>query len=48
MFEANGCEYNVVDIVSFVEGFRKMTEQYYPDTIDECKAIASTPDISMY
>ena len=34
-------------MVSFIEAFRKMAGQYYPDKIDECKNAASIPAISM-
>ena len=39
--------YNVADVVSFIEAFRKMTGQYYPDKIDVCKDAVSIPGISM-
>ena len=29
--------YNVADVVPFIEVFKKMAEQYYPDKIDVCK-----------
>ena len=39
--------YNVADVVPFIEAFRKMTRQYYPDKIDVCKDAVSIPEISM-
>ena len=39
--------YNVADIVLFIEAFRKMAEQYYPDKIDVCKDAVSISGISM-
>ena len=39
--------YNVADVVPFIEAFRKMAEQYYPDKIDVCKDALSIPCISM-
>ena len=39
--------YNVADVVPFIEAFRKMAEQYYPDKIDVCKDALSIPGISM-
>ena len=39
--------YNVADVVAFIEAFRKMVEQYYPDKIDACKDAVSIPGISM-
>ena len=39
--------YNVADVVSFIEAFRKMAGQYYPDKIDVCKDAVSIPGISM-
>ena len=55
MFKANNCTsmgdwlqvYNVADVVPFIEAFRKMAEQYYPDKIDVCKDAVSIPGISM-
>ena len=38
---------NVSDVVPFIEAFRKMTRQYYPDNIDVCKDAVSIPGISM-
>ena len=39
--------YSVADIVPFIEAFRKMAGQYYPDKIDICKDAVSIPGISM-
>ena len=39
--------YNVADVASFIEAFRKMAEQYSPDKIDVCKDAVSIPGISM-
>ena len=39
--------YNVDDVVHFIEAFRKMTGQYYPDKIDVCKDAVRIPSISM-
>ena len=39
--------YNVADVVSFIEAFRKMSGQYYPDETDVCKDAVSIPGISM-
>ena len=39
--------YNFADVVPFIEAFRKMAEQYYPDKIDVCKDAVSIPGISM-
>ena len=55
LFKENDCTtmgdrlrlYNVADIVLFIEAFRKMAEQYYPDKIDVCKDAVSIPGISM-
>ena len=55
LFKENDCTtmgdwlrvYNVVDIVPFIEAFRKMAEQYYPHKIDVCKDAVSIPGISM-
>ena len=41
------CVYNVADVVSFIEAFRKMAWQYYPDKIDVCKDAVVIPGISM-
>ena len=55
MFKENNCTimkdwlgvYNVADVVPFIEVFRKMAEQYYPDKINICKDTVSIQDISM-
>ena len=55
MFKENDCNtmgnwlrvYDVVDVVPFVEAFRKMAEQYYFDKIDVFKDAVSIPVISM-
>ena len=39
--------YNVVEVVPFIEAFRKVAEQYYPDKIDVCKDAVSIPGLSM-
>ena len=39
--------YNIADIVSFTEAFRKMAGQYYPDNVDVCKDPVSIPGISV-
>ena len=39
--------YIVADVVPFIEAFRKMVEQYYPDKNDVCKDVVSIPGISM-
>ena len=39
--------YNVVDVVPFIEAFRRMAGQYYPDKIDVCKDAVSISDTSM-
>ena len=39
--------YIVADVVPFIEAFRKMAEQYYPDKNDVCKDVVSIPGISM-
>ena len=39
--------YNVADVVPFIEAFRKMADQYYPDKINVCKDAVSIPGISM-
>ena len=41
------CVYNVADVVPFIEAFRKMAGQYYPDKIDVCKDAVGIPGISM-
>ena len=38
---------NVADVVLFIEAFRKMAGQYYPDKIDVCKDAVSIRGISM-
>ena len=55
MFKTNECTtmgdwlrlYNVADVAPFIEPFRKMAGQYYPDKIDACKVAVSIPGISM-
>ena len=55
LFKGNDCTtmgdwlrvYNVADVVPFIEAFRKMAGQYYPDKIDVCKDAVSIPGISM-
>ena len=55
LFKENGCTimgdwlraYNVADVVPFIEAFRKMVEQYYPNMIDVCKDAVSIPCVSM-
>ena len=55
LFKANDCTtmgdwlriYNVADVVPFIEAFRKMAGQYYPDKIDVCKDAVSIPGISI-
>ena len=39
--------YNVADVVHFIEAFRKIAEQYYPDKIDVCEDVIGIPGISM-
>ena len=39
--------YNVANVVSFIETFRKMTEQNYPDKIGVCKDAVSIPGMSI-
>ena len=39
--------YNVGDVVQFIEAFRIITGQYYPDQIYVCKGAVSIPGISM-
>ena len=39
--------YNAVDVVPFIEAFRKMAEQYYPVKIDICKDAVSIPGKSI-
>ena len=40
-------EYNLADVIPFVEVLEKTREQYYPDEIDMLKDAVSIPDISM-
>ena len=55
LFKANDCTtisdwlriYNVADVIPFMEAFRKMSGQYYPDKIDLCKDPVSVPGISL-
>ena len=55
LFKANDCTtmgdwlqvYNVADVVPFIEAFKKMAGQYYPDKIDICKDAVSIPGISV-
>ena len=55
LFKENDCttmgdwlqEYNVADVVPFVEAFREIAGQNYPDKIDVCKDAVSIPGISM-
>ena len=55
LFKENNCTtigdwlrlYKVAGVVLFIEVFRKMARQYYPDKIDICKDAVSIPDISM-
>ena len=55
LFKENDCTtmgdwlrvYNVVGVAPFIETFRKMAGQYYPDQIDVCKDAVSIPGISM-
>ena len=39
--------YNVADVVPFIEAFRIMAGQYYPDKSNVCKDAVSIPGISM-
>ena len=39
--------YHVADVAPFIEAFRKMAGQYYPDKIDICKDVVSISGISM-
>ena len=56
MFKANDCTamddwlrlYNVADVVPFIEAFRKMAEEYYPDKVNVYKDVVSSPGISMW
>ena len=55
MFKANECTtmddwlrvYNVADVLRFIEAFRKMAEQCYPDKMDVCKDAVSILGITM-
>ena len=55
LFSENDCTtmgdwlrvYNVAEVVPFIEAFRKMAGQYYPDKIDVCKDAVSIPGISL-
>ena len=55
LFKENDCTtmgdwlrvFNVADVVPFIEVFRNMSEQYYPDKIDVCKDARRIPGISM-
>ena len=55
LFKENDCAtmgdwlhvYNVADVVTFIEAFRKMAGQYYPDKIDVCKDAVSITGIPM-
>ena len=55
LFKANDCTtmgdwlqvYNLADVVPFIEAFRRMAKQYYPDKIDICKNAVSISAISM-
>ena len=55
MFKENDCTtmgdwlqvYSVAEVVPFIEAFKKMARQYYPDKIHVCKDANSTPGISM-
>ena len=55
MFKENDCTtmgdrlrvYNVADVVPFIEAFRIMAGQYYPDKSNVCKDAVSIPGISM-
>ena len=40
-------EYNLADVIPFVEALEKTREQYYPDEIDMLEDAASIPGISM-
>ena len=39
--------YNVADVAPFIEAFRKMAEQYYPDKTDVFQDAVNIPGISM-
>ena len=55
LFKENDCTtmgdwlrvYNVADVVPFIEAFRKMAEQYYPDKIVVYKGAVIIRGISM-
>ena len=55
LFKENSCTtmsdwlqvYNIADAVPFIEAFRKMAEQYYPNKFDVCKDAVSIPVISI-
>ena len=55
LFKENDCTtmgdwlrvYNVADVVPFIEAFRKMAGQYFPDKIVVCKGAVIIPGISM-
>ena len=55
LFKENDCTtmddwlrvYKVADVVSFIETFSRIAEQYYPDKIDVCKDAVGIPGISM-
>ena len=55
LFKENDCAtmgdwlqvYNVADVAPFIEAFRKMAGQCYPDKVDVCKDAVSIPSISM-
>ena len=55
VFKKNDCTtisdwlrvYNAAEIVSFIEAFRMIAGQYYPDKIDICKDVVSILGISM-
>ena len=55
LFKENDCTtmgdwlrvYNVSDVVPFIETFRKMAEQFYPDKIDICKDAVGISGISI-
>ena len=40
-------EYNLADVVPFVEAVKKTRRQYYDDEIDILKDAVSIPDVSM-
>ena len=55
LFKENDCTtmgdwlqvYNVADVVPFIEAFRKLAGQCYPNKIDVCKDAVSIPGTSM-